>query len=230
MKKLMFFLPVIVFAGSKVSNIIVYSGVDVIIQKAKHNSWHLSKQPITDIKVIGKTMLIKPRNYMFGKHSSAIINFANKLEKLDIKGDSNVVINNIKTNHLDIDKFGSGTVSIKGHIHLSNIIQSGSNKIRVMWVDSDKLKVTGDYGQIELAGRCKDLKVLGKKDFNFNGRYLRCKNAWVRTSDYAEVTVNPQRFINAWASDNSKIFYNKILDYKNHNTFSFDKALIASIS
>lgn len=227
-KKIALFLfPILVVASNNnYSGLIVEPGMNVIIKSAANNKFQLSSQPKANITTSSSTILLKPVVFMGGKHASAEISLANPLSYLEVRGDSNVIFDNARTSKLHIVNSGTGNVSLKGNIDIAAIDLTNSGSVRAIWVNAKDLVVRSSYGIIELAGKCNSLKVMGDKDAYFNGEYLRCNNTWVRAKDNASIKVKPIRQFKVWATQNSKVYYTKMLDFLKRDTLSLDDSLV----
>ena len=212
--------------------VIVEPGSDVVLQAASdhHQHWHSSKEPVATVSKISGSLVVRAKNSLLHKHASVVLNLSEPLTFLAVEGDSNVILDHAKTENLQIMSYGSGTISLKGDIQLAKILHTGTGNIRGVWINSDKLKINSKYGQIELAGVCKDLKINGERDAIINTQYLRSKNVWVKASDYASISILPTKHMKVWATDYSQVFYRNMLGFFDRDTDSFDNALIMHVS
>ena len=227
MKKFLLLIPVLALANKPISSLIIAPGMDVLIKKARaHDSWKFSNLRIVDLQNVQGSVLVKPRNYYGGKHAFAIIKLSHPLLNLEVSGDSNVVFDNARSKNLTINNRGSGVISLKGNVNLSRVTQTNSGSIRGIWVNADKLKIEGNYGQIQLAGVCKSLHVLGERDVKINTGYLRCNDVWVNAKDYANIVINPLQHMKVWASGNSTVMFRNMLNNSDRDVSSFDQALV----
>lgn len=141
------------------------------------------------------------------------------LNKLFIDGPANVGGENIRSKHLAIESHGSGKIKLIGVMNLTQIDQTGSNRIYLRWVNSDTLTINAkDRGFIYLGGVAKTLYARVTQQAIFNAQYLRTDIVQVQTKHFAAAFVYPVTTLRAFASEHSNIYYYKYPKYLTRET------------
>lgn len=129
------------------------------------------------------------------------------MAELNYQGSGHVKINKLTKELLTINVDGSGLVELEGVIKLKSITQKGSAHLKLYWIDNDRLSITlGDKSTMELAGVVKWLYLTTDSTAQFNGRYLRTENAFVRAKDNSSAKVNVNQQLYSDASANANIY------------------------
>jgi hypothetical protein len=171
-----------------------YSGSGVITAKQLH-----SNLLNLDINNTGPTKLA-------GSYS---------LRKLKASGGGLVQLQGARSRYLEADLSGHTKVSMRGEFIVSKLELKGDGALSMYWVKSPYLTVcAGGKTTIRLAGLVQklDLELRGKAQFN--GRYLRAVNAFVKTHDQSAASISAIKHQHALALDASDIYFYEIPETK----------------
>jgi len=120
------------------------------------------------------------------------------------------VANKVNSKEINIATDTSGTIRLRGQIHVHYIKQYGCGTIDLEWVDTDHLHVyTSGKGKIRLAGKVGVLEATAIDDSHLDARFLRADNALVRTAGTAEADVTVIDALSGFASGFSNVYYFK---------------------
>jgi len=130
------------------------------------------------------------------------------LHRLNLSGSSVTTIEGINSRLLKITMQDNPTAVITGFARLKSLKAEGSGHLKLYWVDSPELHVvqTGKT-QVELAGVSDKLYVTLSRQALFNGRYLRAKEGYIKTTDHSIAEVQLLKTQAALARGNSTISY-----------------------
>lgn len=115
---------------------------------------------------------------------------------------------NFKTGKFVITTSGYATINFSGKYDISRIFQLGRGKIKIDWIDSDSLLISGsDSGTIILAGTVNNLTVKLIKNSKLNARYLRAEKSSVVATDTAQAKIKALTTLDAFAVNKSSVYY-----------------------
>lgn len=101
-------------------------------------------------------------------------------------------------------------VVLNGYINISKIIAGSDSYVNIHWVNSTNLAIVAhDHSEIYLAGVANRMVARLRDNAHLDAKYLRAKEAWVKTKDSAIADVLATNSLSAFASDNSNIYYYK---------------------
>jgi len=132
------------------------------------------------------------------------------LNNILVSNNSNLSGKNFASKNLTISASNSANINLNGEFDVANINQTGNGKIEIQWINSDNLKITShNQGHIYLAGTVDNLTGYLFNSSSLEARYLRAKQATIMTTNYAMATIFAIKTLNAYADNNSGIFYYK---------------------
>lgn len=163
-------------------------------------------------RVVNHTLYIKASWYPLpGLNKRPVVTVRiNNLKRLTVSGPTNVKTASMRSQGLNIDALGSGTINLLGVLDVEHIRQRGSNHISVQWVKSKAVYINSKgFGSIRLAGTAKILfaRMLGHS--RLHAAYLRTHYVQVQTKDNATAYVCPVYTLRAFASNFGNIYYYK---------------------
>lgn len=123
-----------------------------------------------------------------------------------------IVLNSkhFKTNNLTIIAKDGGAINLDGFFNIDGIYQHSHSGINISWVSSDKLLIDSDSdGSIYLAGIANNMVAKLTHAAQLDAQYLRAKKASIFATDRARAEVLPLNTLEAFAIDNSSIYYYK---------------------
>jgi hypothetical protein len=133
------------------------------------------------------------------------------LRKLKASGGGNVQISGVNTKFLQLDISEKTKVQLSGVIDLSRINLADSSVLCMYWVKSPLLSICQRGNSlVRLAGVVDKLDVELWDTAHFNGRYLRAKNAFVKTHDRAVADIMAIKHQHTLATDASDIYFYKV--------------------
>ncbi|CDZ75996.1 hypothetical protein BN59_00260 [Legionella massiliensis] len=137
------------------------------------------------------------------------------LRKLKASGGGNVQVSGVKSQYLQLDISGKTKVLLAGVINISKLDLKGEGMLSMYWINSPQLTFCGKGKvNVQLAGVVDKLDVELWGNSRFNGRYLRAKNAFVKTHDKAVAELTAIKHQHTLATDASDIYYYKIPNTK----------------
>ena len=130
------------------------------------------------------------------------------LKCLTVAGTGTTKISGIHSGGLRVKLIGEPKVELKGEANLKRLDMEGSSILRFYWVKSKDLivRLQGTV-QLTLAGTVNRLDGVFSDKSHFNGRYLRVKEAFVKTNDEAVSDIAVIGNQHALARDKSDIYY-----------------------
>jgi len=135
---------------------------------------------------------------------------ASRIKNLTVTDNATVTSKNLKTAGLNIAAHNNGTINLEGQLAINKITQTGNGRINIEWIDSNRLFIdSNSSGPLYLAGTVTHMvaKLTGNADLD--ARYLRAKKASILTTDHARADIVVLDTLNAFAIDNSSIYYYK---------------------
>jgi hypothetical protein len=130
------------------------------------------------------------------------------LRRLTLSGNGTTKITGIHSRDLRIRLVDSPKVELKGEANLRRLDMEGSGVLRLYWVKSTDLivRLKGSV-ELTLAGVVNRLDGVFSDHAHFNGRYLRVKEAFVKTNGEAVSDISVVETQHALARDRSDIYY-----------------------
>ena len=167
-------------------------------------------------KVVDNTLILRldPNyNYTIKDPIFITLPFQN-IRSFSYKGIGNVVIDELNTPHLDLNLEGNVDMWIKGNIVLGKINFNNDGKLVIHWVNTTNLCINAKKkGSILLAGIANNLTANINDYAILDASYLKTKTAHIHTSNQAEAKINVTKRLNAFAEDNSTIYYDTLPDF-----------------
>ncbi len=136
------------------------------------------------------------------------------LKKLSLFDAVSVSAQSFNTSSLAIDADTSGNIDLDGKVGLNSLLLKGPGGVHVRWVDSPSLHIdsSGD-SSIELSGNVGQMHVRLSGHSALQAEYLRADSIAIQAYRFAKAQVMPLTTLNAYAHDNSNIFYYKTPKY-----------------
>ncbi|KTC88035.1 MULTISPECIES: GIN domain-containing protein [Legionella] len=133
------------------------------------------------------------------------------LRKLKASGGGNIQISGVNTQYLQLDIINKTKVQLSGVISLSRINLADNSLLCMYWVKSPLLSICQrGKSLVQLAGTVDKLDVELWDSAHFNGRYLRAKNAFVKTHDRSVADIMAIKHQHTLATDSSDIYFYKV--------------------
>jgi len=130
------------------------------------------------------------------------------LSYLNLVEGGNVSGKKINSPSLVVHMSGNSRVQLQGMMHLKELVDSSSGLASFRWIDSDHLRLEGSgSGRILLAGVVNHFNVRLQDSVQLDGRNLRAKNVYIEGKDTAMAEISPLNHLNAFAEDQSNIYY-----------------------
>ncbi len=130
------------------------------------------------------------------------------LQQLVLKNIKQARIAGLKSTDLLVSICDSGPVTLKGDVGIRELQVSDSGRVAITWVHSKELLVQlTDTQQVFLAGVAGLLITTVNDQAQLNAKYLRANKAFVRTTQQGLAEVAVLDSLNAYASDQSNIYY-----------------------
>ncbi|MDX2345409.1 MAG: DUF2807 domain-containing protein [Legionella sp.] len=137
------------------------------------------------------------------------------LRRLTLLGDGTTKITGIHSKNLCVKIGGAQQVELKGEANLKRLDMEGRGSLGFYWVKSKDLIVRlSGYAQLTLAGKVNRLDGVFSDHAQFHGRYLRVKEAFVKTNGEATSDIAVVKTQHALARDKSDIYYYNLPDYR----------------
>ncbi len=132
------------------------------------------------------------------------------LHKVILAGCQTVYIKGGQSQGMDVTVKKGARVQIIGGSGLNRVQVGGHSWLTVYWVSSSQLHVTlKGSARVQIAGTTNQLDAALYGSSRFNGRYLRAKEAFVKTHDDAVADISVTRIQHTLAVDNSNIYYHE---------------------
>ena len=149
------------------------------------------------------------------------------INKLSLKGSGNIKINKLYSDDLKIYMTDAVSVDIEGKVKLTRLDMSDCAWLRLLWNDSEYLKVTGkDKAFAQIAGKVNTLEVNLQEGSHFNGKFLRSSIAYVKTAGIARADIKSMDINHLNASDQSNIYtYGDDTDIENMSVVQSGSAM-----
>jgi hypothetical protein len=130
------------------------------------------------------------------------------LRHLTISDNGTTKISGIHSTDLRINLTGAPKVELKGKANLRRLDMAGNGSLEFFWVNSTDLilRLSG-ASHLTLAGRVNRLDGVFTDHSHFNGRYLRVKEAFVKTEGKAVSDIAVVETQHALARGQSDIYY-----------------------
>lgn len=130
------------------------------------------------------------------------------LQELVNSGCGPVTITHVLTPRLKVKLAGSSVVNIRGISNLQKLSYSGKGALNMYWLNSCHLDIKGsNQGKAFIAGVAQDTHIQLSNHAYLDARYLRTKKEVVATVNYSRADVFPNQILNAYAQNNSNIYY-----------------------
>ena len=137
------------------------------------------------------------------------------LRHLTAAGTGFTKISGIHSKDLRIKLIGSPKVELKGDANLRRIDMEGAGTLKFNWVKSTDLIVRlSGTSCLTLAGTVNRLDSVASDKAHFDGRYLRVKEAFIKTNDEAISDIAVVEKQHALARDKSDIYYYNLPSYR----------------
>lgn len=211
-------------------NIVVDGDTAVIVNGSKSFSIKATSKTIYPTKLIDIT--IKNRTLYLSRHAkrswskkaqqTVFVNVSmNHIHSITLKDEARLTAYNLNTKNLRVHSSSSGGMRLQGEIQLAELIHTGIGNVDIEWINSDNLKiVTTGAGHMRLAGIANSMNLRAVDHAQVDAKYLRAKNAFVQTGDYAEVLVSAVNALSGFASDCSNILYFKTPHHLTRHTYA----------
>lgn len=133
------------------------------------------------------------------------------LNRLVVKGSGTTLIDGVNSQYLSVFLAGNPTVQVKGVVNLTNLNVRGQGWFGLYWVKSHALIVRAYHKvKIQLAGVVDRMDVELWDKAQFKGRFLRAREAFVKTHGTAIAELTSVQKQHTLALDDSDIrFYNR---------------------
>ena len=123
-------------------------------------------------------------------------------------GQGAATLSGIHSDQLTIQQAGSGSLSVHGYAGVEKIQQEGNGSMEIYWVNGETTTVyLKGAGSIVLAGKTNTLIANLFDQARLDTKFLRVKEAYVRTHQSAIAHVNTDSRLFAYAMDQSQINY-----------------------
>ncbi|MCH9756344.1 MAG: DUF2807 domain-containing protein [Gammaproteobacteria bacterium] len=130
------------------------------------------------------------------------------LRRLVVSGSGTTKITGIHSEDLRVTLVGSPKVELKGKANLRRLNMDGKGELSFHWVKSTDLIVRlAGASRLMLAGTVNRLDGVFSGKSHFDGRYLRVKEAFVKTNDEAVSDIAVVDIQHTLARDKSDIYY-----------------------
>lgn len=130
------------------------------------------------------------------------------LDKLVVAGQASLLAKKVDFPELTLRDDSDGAVKLLGHVGLQHLDVNGSGDVSIAWVHGKELLINGlGSGTISLGGAVDTLYASIGNQQKFHAKYLRVNQLNVKTMNVAEAKVAPVRMLNAFAHDQSAIYY-----------------------
>lgn len=137
------------------------------------------------------------------------------IRRLKVNGGGNVEISGVRTQFLQLKILGKTKLQLAGMVNISNLNIDGDGLLSMYWVKSPFLKICARGRTfIQLGGVVDKLDVELFGTAHFNGRYLRAKNAFVKTHQKSIADITVVKHQHTLALDASDIYFYKIPETK----------------
>lgn len=135
------------------------------------------------------------------------------VEALYLNGHSSVIGNNIRSYGLTIVSDEDSNIVLNGVVGVNKITASGDSNISISWVDSKNLEVLlSGCARVYLAGVTDLLQARLAGASHLNAKYLRPRVMLIQTQDQAVAEVLAIKYLYAFATGQSNIYYFKTPD------------------
>lgn len=130
------------------------------------------------------------------------------LRHLTVVGPGHTTVSGLHSRSLSVMLEGDPEVELSGRANLRSIDINGSPRFSLHWIKSGDLviRAKGD-GQLQLAGVVNRIDGVFSGRTHFDARYLRVKEAFIKTNDEAVADVSVTENQHALARDKSDIYY-----------------------
>lgn len=133
------------------------------------------------------------------------------LHQLALRGKGSGTIDRVNSHGLDVKMDGQMRVTIKGIADISKLDMSGKTYLNMHWVDSPHLTITArDEACIELAGIATRISARVYDKAQYDGKYLRAQNVFVRTYSHARADIQVVEQQHTFASGQSNIYFHSL--------------------
>lgn len=117
--------------------------------------------------------------------------------------------NNLGANGINMTVGGNSTLNIATKkVVIGQLNASGNAKVSIYWIDSNFVSTNlSGNASVALAGLATNLNANLSGSSNLNAKYLRTKQAYIKTSGHSNATVFVLKSLSALAVDYSTIYY-----------------------
>ncbi len=130
------------------------------------------------------------------------------VRKLDARGGGSIIIKGASSRHLQLEISDNTKVLMAGVMNVNKLKLKGDGWLTMYWVKSPMLTICAKgVSTIQLAGVVNKLELELRGSARFKGRYLRVKNAFVKTHDKAIAEISALKHQHALATDASDIYF-----------------------
>lgn len=142
-----------------------------------------------------------------------------QLQELVVRHINNVELSGIQAANLNVISDDVGNISLDGIINMQQLTQTGTGTFSAMWVNSSRLNInTSGNAKIYLAGKVDFLNATATQTSQINAQYLRVQKAFVKTEDNSQALIAVLDSMNAFADNNSNIYYYETPTFLNRYT------------
>lgn len=133
------------------------------------------------------------------------------LRRLTLIGDGPTTIKGIHSKSLHIKIVGSPDVELEGKANLKRLDIKGDGTFRFYWIKSKNLVIRARGAiRMMLSGTVDRLDGVFSDRVQFDGRYLRAKDAFIKTNDKAVADIAVVENQHALARDTSDIYFHNL--------------------
>ncbi|PHQ79186.1 MAG: hypothetical protein COB66_07375 [Coxiella sp. (in: Bacteria)] len=178
------------------------------VTRSSHVSYSI-KQPGTVYAHI-RNHILYLRQTDGAKNAADVTLHMNRLDNLSVYGNANITANNIKSNALSINTTSNGNIMLNGMMTLNNLFVAGNGNVSLRWVNGADISIySKGNSHITIAGNVgKMLAKLSGHSF-LNAKYLRTKQTWIKTTNFAQAQILSSATVQAYAHDQSNVYYYK---------------------
>ena len=119
-----------------------------------------------------------------------------------------VNIEGLQSSDMNITQQGLGSVGMHGYSNVTNIDQTGSVELNLVWSNSQMVRINlSGSAKLNIAGVTGKMVVHAKNSSQLNARYLIAKTVYVRANDSVIANVFASHKLFAQATDHSQGHY-----------------------
>lgn len=128
-----------------------------------------------------------------------------QLYRLSVRDKSSLIAKEIESMSLSLEVKTSGQVMVEGIMNLHYLNVAESSDVEIYWVNSHKLDVNVEKGNVVLAGRVGFLTMKGKDEANIDASGLVSKRSWVSAVETAKVSIFPTNALFVYTKDQALV-------------------------